>query len=92
MKICKNGLGHTIKVAVMPIYGKTPSKIFFSRISGPIAMKLGIQHCGCRFIILLTNYDARLTMTYFIPRSTLVAQAFIWKKELIFMYLCFENL
>ena len=30
------------KMAATPIYGKNPSKIFFSRTDGPIAMKLGM--------------------------------------------------
>ena len=30
-KVCSWGLGHVNKVAAMPIYGKNPSKIFFSR-------------------------------------------------------------
>ena len=31
-----NDLGHMAKIATMPIYGKNPSKIFFSRIGGLI--------------------------------------------------------
>ena len=42
MKIYTNGLGHMTKIAAMPMYGKNPSKIFFSRTRGPIAMKLGL--------------------------------------------------
>ena len=30
------------KMAATPMYGKSPSKIFFSRTDGPIAMKLGM--------------------------------------------------
>ena len=41
-KVCINGPGHMTKMAAMPIYGKNPSKIFFSRTSGPISMKLGL--------------------------------------------------
>ena len=33
---------HMTKMAVMPIYGKKTSKIFFSRTSGLIALKLGM--------------------------------------------------
>ena len=36
--------GHMTKMAAMPIYGKNPSKIFFSRIDGPISTKLGMKH------------------------------------------------
>ena len=41
-KVYINGPGHMTKMAATPIYGKTPSKIFFSRTSGPIFMKLGM--------------------------------------------------
>ena len=38
---CSRHLGHMTKIAAMPIFGKTPSKIF-SRTGGAIFMKLGI--------------------------------------------------
>ena len=41
-KVCINGPGHMTKMAAMPIYGKNPSKIFFSRTGGSISMKLGM--------------------------------------------------
>ena len=36
--------GHMTKMAAMPIYGKNPSKIFFSGTTGPISTKLGMKH------------------------------------------------
>ena len=42
MKIYWHDAGHMIKMAAMPIYGKNPSKIFFSRTGGPISLKLGM--------------------------------------------------
>ena len=39
---CSRHLGHMTKMAATPIYGKNPSKIFFSRTGGPIFMKLGM--------------------------------------------------
>ena len=39
---CSLHLGHMTKMAAMPIYGKNPSKIFFSRTGGPIFTKLGM--------------------------------------------------
>ena len=42
MKIYWHAAGHMIKMAAMPIYGKNPSKIFFSGTNGPISMKLGM--------------------------------------------------
>ena len=40
-KVYINGPGHMTKMATTSIYGKNPSKIFFSRTSGLIFMKLG---------------------------------------------------
>ena len=42
MKFCSRHLDHMTKMATMPIYGKKPSKIFFSRAGGPICTKLGM--------------------------------------------------
>ena len=41
-KFCSQHVGHMTKMAAMSIYGKTPSKIFFSRTGGPISTKLGM--------------------------------------------------
>ena len=41
-KVCINGPGHMTKMAATPIYGKNPSKIFFSESKGPISTKLGM--------------------------------------------------
>ena len=38
-----NNLGHMTKMAVMPIHGKNPSKIF-SRTGGQISKKLGKEY------------------------------------------------
>ena len=40
----KNNPGHMTKMAAMPIYGKKPSKIFFSGTGWPISTKLGMTH------------------------------------------------
>ena len=42
MKIYWRDADHMTKMAAMPIYGKNPSKIFFSGTVGPISMKLGM--------------------------------------------------
>ena len=39
-----NNPGHMTKMAAMSIYGKNPSKIFFSGTGGPISTKLGMKH------------------------------------------------
>ena len=41
-KVCSWHLVHMTKMAAMPIYGKNPSKIFFSRTCGLIFIKLGM--------------------------------------------------
>ena len=39
---CSRHLGHMTKMAATPIYGKNPSKIFFSRTGRRISTKLGM--------------------------------------------------
>ena len=41
---CSRHLGHMTKMAATPIYGKNPSKIFYSRTGMPIFTKLGMYH------------------------------------------------
>ena len=72
MKICKHDAGHMAKMAAMPIYGKNPSKIFFSRTGRPIFTKLGMLHWRLQHIIVCSNDDPRMTLTYFTARSNLV--------------------
>ena len=50
--------GHMTKMATMPIYGKNPSKVVFSRTTGPISTKLGMKHRGLKpfKILLLRNH------------------------------------
>ena len=62
-KVCSRGLGLMTKMATTPIYGKKHSKIFFSRIKGPM------KHWGLGPIIACLNDDSRLTLTYFTARS-----------------------
>ena len=42
MKVCSRDLGHMTKMAATSIYGKNPSKIFFSTNGGLISTKLGM--------------------------------------------------
>ena len=65
------------KMAATPIYGKNASKIFFSRTKGPMTLWLGMWHWGLGPIIVCSNDDPRLTLTYFTARSNLVSYAFI---------------
>ena len=41
-EFCSQHVGHMTKMADTPIYGKNPSKIFFSGTGGPISTKLGM--------------------------------------------------
>ena len=71
-KFCSRHLGHMTKMAATPIYGKNPSKIFFSRTGGPIFTKLGMEYWGLQPIINCSNDDPGVTLTYFTARSNLV--------------------
>ena len=42
MKIQKHDAGHMTKMAAMPIYGKSFSKIYFSWTGGLISLRLGM--------------------------------------------------
>ena len=53
------------KMAAMPIYGKTPAKIFFSRTSGLISTKLGMKHRWLKHNNVYINHDPVMTLTCF---------------------------
>ena len=46
MKFYWNNAGHMTKMDDKPIYGKNPSKIFFTGIEGLISLKLGMYYFG----------------------------------------------
>ena len=71
-KVCSNDPGHMTKMAAMPIYGKNPLKIFFSRTRRPITLGLCIKHWGCGAYQVYSNDDPRLTLTYLTSRSNLL--------------------
>ena len=79
-KFCSQHLGHMTKMVATPIYGKNPSKIFFSRTGGRISTKLGMYHQGLQPIIVCSNDDPGLTLTYFTARSNLVTYAYLYEK------------
>ena len=70
-KVSSRHLGHMTKMAATPIYGINPSKIF-SRIGRPIFTKLGMFNRGLQPIIVCSNDDPGVTLTYFTARSNLV--------------------
>ena len=62
-KVCLRDLGNMVKIDSMPIYGKNPSKI--SGTSRPISTKTLYVACGLLPIIVCSNYDHGLNLTYF---------------------------
>ena len=65
-----NNPGHMTKMAAMPIYGKNPSKIFFSGTRGLISKKLGIKHRWLKYYNVYINHDPVVTLTYLTTKST----------------------
>ena len=80
-KFCSRHLGHMTKMAATPIYGKNPSKTFFSGIGGPISTKLGMYHRGLLPIIVCSIDDPGVTLTYLTARSNLKTSAFLIGKS-----------
>ena len=70
-----NNLGHMTKMAAMPIYGKNPSKIIFSKTNRLISRKLGVRHRWLKYSNVYINHDPVMTLTKFMARSTWVACA-----------------
>ena len=65
-----NNLGHMTKMAAMPIYGKIPTKIFYSGTGGPISKKLRMKRRWLKYYIdVYLNHDPVVTLTYFMTRS-----------------------
>ena len=64
-----NNLGHMTKLAVMPLYGKNPTKIF-SQTGVLISTKLGMKHRCLKYYNVYINHDPVLTLTYFKAMST----------------------
>ena len=85
-KIYTNCYGHMTKMATTPIYGKN-SLNFFSGTKRPLALGLGMWHKGCGPYQVCTNDESRLTLTYFMARSNLVPNAFIWGNLKMFIFL-----
>ena len=59
-------------MATTLIYGKNSSKIFFTGTGGPISTKLGMLHPGLLPIIVCSNDDPGVTLTYFMARSKVI--------------------
>ena len=63
IKIYQHDVGHITKMAAKTIYGKNPSKILFSGISGRISMKISLKHRGLQPIIACSYHEPGLTLT-----------------------------
>ena len=59
---------------------KNPTKTLFSGTGGLISTKLGILHWELQPIIVCSNDDPLLTLSYFTARSNFVTWAFPWEK------------
>ena len=68
--MCINNPGHVTKMAAMPIFGKNPSKIFYSRTCGLISAKLGMNHQWLKYYNVHINHDPMMTLTHFTAMST----------------------
>ena len=79
IKIWWHDARHIIKMAAMPKCGKNPSKIF-SRTGRLISTKPVMYNWGLQPIIVCSNNDPGVTLTYFTARSNLVTEAFLWEK------------
>ena len=86
-KIYTNCYGHMTKMATTPIYGKNSLKIFSYGTKRPLALVLGMKHWGCGPDQVCTNDESRMSMTYFMARSNLIPNAFIWGKSKMFIFL-----
>ena len=52
-----------------------------------MALGLGMKHWGCGFYQVCTNDESSLTLTYFMARSNLIPNAFIWENLEMFIFL-----
>ena len=79
MKICQHDPGHMTKMAATPIYGKNPSKFFFSGTEGADFYETWyvVLETPAHGIIVCSNDDSGVTLTYFMARSNLVTLAFL---------------
>ena len=67
-KICTRHPGHMTKIAATPIYVKKTFKNF-SETGRPISTKLGMLHRALLSIIVCSNDDTGVTLTYFTTGS-----------------------
>ena len=81
MKIHQHNAGHMTKMAAMTIYGKY-FKNPLPGTTGPILMKLCMKYQRPKPLIICTNYDPGLTLTYFTARSNLQLRLYMGKCDI----------
>ena len=64
------------KMVAMPIYGKNPSKFFFSETNKLISRKLCVKHRWLKYSNVYIDQDPVMILTKFMARTTWVAYAF----------------
>ena len=80
-KIYTNCSGHMTEMATTPTFGKNSLNIFYYGTKRSMALGLDMHHLGCGPYKVCTNGESRLTLTYFMARSNLIPNAFIWGKS-----------
>ena len=74
-------LYHVFKVTAMRIYGKPVQTPFLWNQALKMTFRLEMKHLGIGLIIVSSNNDLRLTLTYFKARSNLVSYILYWENE-----------
>ena len=68
--VCKSFMSYDQDGRHAHMYGKNPSKIFFSGTGGPISKKFGMKHRRLKYYNVYINHDSMVTLIYFTTRST----------------------
>ena len=79
-KVCLNGPGTWPRWLSCP-YSVNALQIIFFKTSKLITFKLGIHYRGLRSYNVCSNDDPNLTLIYFMARSNLLANAFVWENS-----------
>ena len=77
-KVCSRDSGYMTKMTATPIYRRNPSKIFFPEPVGLFPRNLVCSIGDSSPIIVCSNDDSGLILTYFTARSNFVIWAFPW--------------
>ena len=75
-----------IKMAAMPVYGKNLKKLLLQNQQTD-DLETWFIALFMQVLLRLKNFDQKLTLTHFTPRSILVTYAFIWEQVVIIYFL-----